>query len=216
MKILLLEDDFSLNRAIEQHLSSMGYFITSCYRGEDAIERLIHSRFDLCIFDIHLPDIDGHTVLEHLRNNKIETPVIIMSAMKDIETIKNSYTLGCDDYLKKPFDIEELTVRIDYLLNRSSSPKGVVLKHGFLFQTDSATLSKNGAEIELSSRERLALSLFVNNIGKTVSTSMMQEYVWDGEEVETVTIRSLIHKVKAKLKSGMIVNIRGVGYKLLE
>ena len=218
MKILLLEDDYSLNKAINTSLRSQGFYVDSFFNGEEAVSQLLHATYDLCIFDINVPDMDGHSVLKFLRETKITVPVIIMSAIQDIKVIKQSYDIGCDDYLKKPFDIDELVLRINYHVKHSSIPNNtdlVTLKHGFCFDTNKMLLTKNGREIDLSSKEQLMLLLFVKNIGFTVTPQLLQEYVWNGEDIEVVTIRSMIHKLKNKLNSAMIVNIRGVGYKLL-
>lgn len=217
MKILLLEDDFSLNKVITNFLKSSGYFVDSCTNGDEAAKRMLKAQYDLCIFDINVPYIDGHDVLAYIRKENISTPVIMMSAMIDMDTIKRSYKNGCDDYLKKPFDIEELSLRINYILKQSSPEKKelIQLKYGYFFDLQKEVLSKNDITIDLSIKEKLMLSLFVQNIGNLVTIQMLQDYVWNGEEIESVSMRTIIHKLKSKLKSGMIINLRGVGYKLL-
>lgn len=218
MKILLLEDDYSLNKAITIALRSHGFYVNNFSSGHEAVTQLLQAQYDLCIFDINVPEIDGHNVLQFLRNNRINTPVIIMSVMKDIEIIKQSYDIGCDDYIKKPFDIDELILRINYLIKHSSESQNddlITLKNGFIFDMNKMILTKNGLEIDLSTKEQLMLLLFIKNIGSVVTPQMLQEYVWNGETIEVVTIRSMIHKLKSKLNSGMIINLRGIGYKLL-
>jgi len=218
MKILLLEDDFSLNKIIVTVLRNEGYFVDTFVNGNEAIKQLLKAQYDLCIFDINVPYIDGHMALEFMRKEKITIPVIIMSAMTDVETIKHSYSFGCDDYLKKPFELEELLVRVAYSLKHKVSQENsqTRLTNGYVFDVDKAILYKNGNAIDLSVKETLMLALFVSNIGNTVSLQMLRDYVWNGENVETVSIRTIIHKLKSKLNSGMIINIRGVGYKLIE
>lgn len=218
MKILLLEDDFSLNKVITSYLRSKGYFVYSYSNGDEAVRQLLQAQYDLCILDIDVPHIDGHTVLEFIRKEKIATPVIMMSAMTDMHTIAKSYANGCDDYLKKPFEVEELMLRVQYALKHTVTQTDhlVRLNHGFIFDPSSMQLSKNDISIDLSTKEQLMLSLLVNNIGTAVTTQMLIDYVWDGEAVEAVSIRTIVHKLKAKLKSGMIINLRGVGYKLLD
>lgn len=217
MKILLLEDDFSLNKVIDSYLRSQGFFVDSFFNGDEAVKQLLQAQYDLCIFDINVPYINGHEVLDFIRKENIKTPVIIMSAMKDMENIKKSYDFGCDDYLKKPFEIEELMLRIRYTL-KHAMPKEehlISLNYGYFFDTNAGILLKNDMSIDLSTKEKLMLTLFVSNLGKTVTTQMLRDYVWNGEDVEAVSMRTIVHKLKAKLKSGMIINLRGVGYKLL-
>jgi len=217
MKIILLEDDFSLNKVITSFLRQRGFFVDSYSNGDEAAKALLKAKYDLCIFDINVPCIDGHGVLEFIRKENIDTPVIMMSAMKDLETIKRSYDNGCNDYLKKPFEIEELQLRVEYILKQSLPQQNhlIRLKHGYFFDLKKELLLKNDIIIDLSIKEQLMLSLFVKNIGTTVTTQMLIDYVWNGNEIELVSMRTIVHKLKSKLKSGMIVNLRGVGYKLL-
>jgi len=217
MKILLLEDDFSLNKVISSFLRLKGYFVDSFSNGDEAVKQLLKAQYDLCVFDINVPCIDGHTALEFIRNEKIHTPVIMMSAMTDVQTIKRSYESGCDDYLKKPFEIEELLLRVEYALKHllPHEEDRVRLGHGYVFDVHKESLYKNDKEVELSIKEQLMLSLFVKNLGNTVTTQMLRDYVWNGEDIEAVSMRTIIHKLKSKLKSGMVINLRGIGYKLL-
>lgn len=217
MKVLVLEDDYSLNKVISSFLKIEGFFVDSFFNGDEAVEQLLKAQYDLCIFDINVPCIDGLNVLDFIRKENITTPVIMMSAMTDMNTIKQSYENGCDDYLKKPFDIEELYLRVKYVVKHMlPEDKHLVhLGHGYFFDMDRESLIKNEKEIELSVKEKLMLLLFVQNLGNTVSTQMLRDYVWNGEYIEAVSIRTIVHKLKNKLKSGMIINLRGIGYKLL-
>lgn len=218
MKILLLEDDFSLNKVITTYLRSQGFFVNAFTNGDEAVKQLLQAQYDLCILDVNVPHIDGHDVLEFIRKENITTPVIMMSAMTDMQTITKSYDNGCDDYLKKPFEIEELMLRIRYALKHTmpDTEHLVSLNYGYFFDAKAMVLLKNDKSIDLSAKEQLMLALFVSNLGKTVTTQMLRDYVWNGEEIEAVSMRSIVHKLKAKLKSGMIINLRGIGYKLLD
>lgn len=217
MKILLLEDDFSLNKVITSYLQSQGFFVSSFTNGDEAVKQLLQASYDLCILDINVPHIDGHHVLEFIRTESIQVAVIMMSAMQDIETIKKSYATGCDDYLKKPFEIEELMLRVNYVLKHSVSDDIdlIALKYGYYFNPTTMVLLKNNISIDLSSKEQLMLALLVTHKGQTVTTQMLRDYVWNGENIEPVSMRTIVHKLKNKLKSGMIINLRGIGYKLL-
>jgi len=147
-------------------------------------------------------------------------PVIIVSAQLDIDNISKAYDLGCNDYLKKPFELEELMLHIKYHIKtifKNDLDKDVIdLGFGLTFDLRDQNLYKSGHEIVLTQKEKLLLTLFINNIDKTVTSQMIHEYVWDNKDMEPVTMRSMIHKLQKKLKNGMIVNIRGVGYKLIK
>lgn len=219
MKIFLLEDDFELNKIIKSLLEERGFFVDTALDGYKAIDMVIQNVYDIYILDINVPGFDGHQVLERIRKEYETLPVIIISAALDIDNIKKSYDLGCNDYLKKPFEIEELLLHIKYLIKttfNSDIDRDIIdLKYGFTFNLQNQNLYKHNHEITLTNKEKLLLTLLIQNMNKTVTNQMIHEYVWDGKELESVTIRSIIHKLQKKLKNGMIVNIRGVGYKLI-
>ncbi|WP_368031537.1 response regulator transcription factor [Arcobacter sp. s6] len=219
MKIFLLEDDFALNKIVKLSLQNRGFFVDSFTDGYKAIEVIINSKYDLYILDLNVLGFDGHKVLEFIRKDDLNVPIIMISAEIDIENIKKSYALGCNDYIKKPFDFEELFLRIQYHLSHIKKDENndllVDLGYDFFFNTIEQTLHKSKHEIELTSKEKLLLSLLVKNINSTVTNEMIHEYVWDSKEMEAVSMRTIIHKLKKKLKNGMIINLRGIGYKLI-
>ena len=219
MKIFLLEDDFALNKIIKISLQNRGFFVDSFTDGYKAVDAILNSKHDLYILDLNVLGFDGHKVLEFIRKNDLNVPIIMISAEIDIENIKKSYTLGCNDYIKKPFDFEELFLWIQYHLSHIQKDEKsdfiVDLGYDFSFNLIEQTLFKSNFEIELTIKEKLLLSLLVKNINSTVTNEMIHEYVWDSKEMEAVSMRTIVHKLKKKLKNGMILNIRGVGYKLI-
>lgn len=220
MKIFLLEDDFSLNKIIKISLQNRGFFVDSYTDGYKAVDAILNSKHDLYILDLNVLGFDGHKVLEFIRRDDLEVPIIMISAEIDIENIKKSYSLGCNDYIKKPFDFEELYLRIQYHLSHIKKDENsdliVDLGYDFSFNLIEQTLHKSKHEIELTSKEKLLLTLLVKNINNTVTNEMIHEYVWDSKEMEAVSMRTIVHKLKKKLKNGMIINLRGVGYKLIK
>ncbi|MCG3672981.1 response regulator transcription factor [Aliarcobacter butzleri] len=220
MKIFLLEDDFALNKIIKISLQNRGFFVDSFSDGYKAVDVILNSKYDLYILDLNVLGFDGHKILEFIRKDDLTVPIIMISAEIDIENIKKSYTLGCNDYIKKPFDFEELFLRIKYHLSHIKKDGNndfiVELGYDFSFNLLEQTLFKSSFEIELTSKEKLLLSLLVKNINNTVTNEMIHEYVWDNKEMEAVSMRTIVHKLKKKLKNGMILNLRGVGYKLIK
>ena len=220
MKIFLLEDDFSLNKIIKISLQNRGFFVDSYTDGYKAVDGILNSKHDLYILDLNVLGFDGHKVLEFIRKDDLEVPIIMISAEIDIENIKKSYSLGCNDYIKKPFDFEELYLRIQYHLSHIKKDENsdliVDLGYDFSFNLIEQTLHKSKHEIELTSKEKLLLTLLVKNINNTITNEMIHEYVWDSKEMEAVSMRTIVHKLKKKLKNGMIINLRGVGYKLIK
>ncbi|MFY4807915.1 response regulator transcription factor [Aliarcobacter butzleri] len=220
MKIFLLEDDFSLNKIIKISLQNRGFFVDSFSDGYKAVDVILNSKYDLYILDLNVLGFDGHKILEFIRKDDLTVPIIMISAEIDIENIKKSYTLGCNDYIKKPFDFEELFLRIQYHLSHIRKDENsdfiVELGYDFSFNLLEQTLFKSNNEIELTSKEKLLLSLLVKNINNTVTNEMIHEYVWDSKEMEAVSMRTIVHKLKKKLKNGMILNLRAIGYKLIK
>lgn len=219
MKIFLLEDDYSLNELICNALEEKGFFVTNVKDGYDAMTSILNNQYDLYILDINVPGFNGHEVLKEIRKINKTLPVIIVSAELDIDNIAKAYELGCNDYLKKPFELEELLLHIKYHIKtilKSDIDEDIIdLGFGFKFNMKDQNLYKHNHEIILTQKEKLLLTLFINNLSKTVTTQMIHEYVWENKEIEAVSMRSIIHKLQKKLKSGMIVNIRGVGYKMI-
>ena len=219
MKIFLLEDDFSLNKIIKLSLVNRGFFVDSFTDGYKAVDAILNSKHDLYILDLNVLGFDGHKVLEFIRKDDLTVPIIMISAEIDIENIKKSYSLGCNDYIKKPFDFEELFLRIQYHLSHIKKDENqdfiIDLGYDFRFNLLEQTLHKSNHEIELTIKEKLLLSLLVKNINNTITNEMIHEYVWDSKEMEAVSMRTIVHKLKKKLKNGMIINLRSVGYKLI-
>ena len=219
MKIFILEDDFSLNKIIKKSLLDYDFMVDSCFDGYEAVDMVLKNKYDLYVLDLNVMGFDGHEVLKHIRETNKEVPVIIISAQVDIDNIKKSYDYGCNDYIKKPFVFEELLLRIEYHLKSFMPQKQkkelVDLGNNLSFDLIKQKLFQFEHEIELSIKEKLLLTLLVRNLNKVVTNEEIHEYVWDSKELEAVSMRSVVHKIKKKLVNGMIVNIRGVGYKLI-
>lgn len=218
MKVFLLEDDFALNKIITNSLENRGFFVDNCFDGYKAVDMIMNTSYDFFILDLNVIGFDGHKILEIIRESNQETPVIVMSAQIDMENIKKSYALGCNDYIKKPFDFEELFLRIQYHIQQQNNTNNFLTTLGNSYSFDSLEQILYFKEqiIELSIKEKLLLSLLVQNLNSITSIEMIHEYVWDSKEMESVSMRSLIHKLKKKLKNGMIINFRGEGYKLIK
>jgi len=218
MKVFLLEDDFALNKIITNSLKNRGFFVHNYHDGYKAVEMILNNSYDLFILDLNVIGFDGHQILEIIRKNNKDIPVIIISAQIDIGNIQKSYNLGCNDYIKKPFDFEELFLRIQYHIQKLEKSNNFLtdLDNSFTYNLLKQELYYKQQAIELSIKEKLLMTLFVQNLNKITSIEMIHEYVWDSKEMEAVSMRSLIHKLKKKLKSGMIINVRGEGYKLIK
>lgn len=213
MKILLLEDDHLLNDAITKYIKTTGHIITSFRNGNDAYEAIKADSFDLLILDINVPGLDGFELLESTHEIKIQIPTIYISALADIEDISHAFDLGCHDYLKKPFHLKELTIRIDKILQSRYVPQAHLrLSTSYSFDMLSSTLRFDNEVKILPKRQLEIIKLLAQNRSQVVSYDMFLEYVWDDLEIDTPTIRAEMNRLKKALKEDFIVNVRGIGY----
>ncbi|RXK03385.1 response regulator transcription factor [Halarcobacter bivalviorum] len=213
MKILLLEDDFMLNEMIGNYLNSTGHKVETTSTGSECLNLLQKEEFDLLILDINVPDIDGFTILETLHKQKREIPTIYISALIDIEDISRAFDIGCYDYLKKPFHLKELTIRINRLLKNQITPKQHKrLSKSYSFDIESMTLYFNNEPHILPRRQLKIIEVLARNRSLVVDYDMFKEYAYNGDEVDISTIRSEINRIKKILKEDFIINIRGSGY----
>lgn len=214
MKILLLEDDILLNGAISQYLTAVGHSITSVRDGNICLSLLENETFDLLIFDINVPNVDGLTILERLHEQKKIIPVIFISTLIEIEDISRAFELGCFDYLKKPFHLKELNLRIDRIskMIQTQQRKHKRISASYSFNCENTTLYFENEPQVLSKRQSRIIEFLVYNRGIVCSYEMFMEHVWDDVDVDVATIRAEINRLKTNLKEDFIINIRGVGY----
>lgn len=216
MKVLLLEDERMLQSAIEEYLEATGYEVDAYEDGEDAYRAIGRNNYDLFIFDINTPTIDGLTLLENLQKEKIFIPTIFISAITQIEQISKAYELGCYDYLKKPFHLKELTLHIQRLLKMAKieCKYTISLSKMYLYDLQKKRLLFDNEEQVLTLKQSQIIHLFASNVGRVVDFDMLRYYVWDDTLVDNATIRAEVHRVRQVLKEELIVTIKGVGYKL--
>jgi DNA-binding response OmpR family regulator len=216
MKILLLEDELMLNEAITEFLQSRGDQVVSIKEGDEALKEASTGAFDLLILDINVPGIDGLTLLETLHAKKIQTPAIYISALVDIEDISRAFDLGCFDYLKKPFHLKELALRIDKVMRAEPREQRkrvhVRLSQRYSYDTERSTLMFDNVPQALSKRQIQIIDLLANNRGRVVEFEAFRTYVWDEVYVDNATIRAEVNRLKKVLKEDFIQNIRALGY----
>jgi len=213
LKILLLEDDKLLNDAITKFLTIEGHVIDSYRDGQSVLDTLQELAFDLLILDINVPNINGLSLLEKLQAERIEIPTIFISAIIDIDDISRAFDLGCYDYLKKPFHLKELTLRINKILQTRYLPKEHLrLSKNYSFDMDSSTLRFNNEVQILTNRQIQIIELLAQNRSRIVNYDMFREYAWDDLEVDNATIRAEINRLKKGLKDDFISNVRSIGY----
>ncbi|MCF6200676.1 MAG: response regulator transcription factor [Hydrogenimonas sp.] len=216
MKILLLEDEYTLRKSIKELLEDYGYIVDDFSDGKEVLEATYEGTYDLLLLDVNVPGVDGFKLLEQLRKNGIKTPTIFITSLTEIDSMERGYDLGCCDYIKKPFDMKELKLRVATALKLASlrSDEEVIeLPGGYEYHTNSFTLTKDKNEVNLSKTEKMILDLFIKYKNQVVTPEMITEYVWE-DYVDPANVRVQINNLRKKLNKDLIKNIRGVGYKL--
>jgi len=209
MKILLLEDNQKLNEVITKRLKMKNYNVVSFTCGEEAYEKITDG-FSCFILDINVPNIDGISILKKIREIYEIVPVIIISASVELDVIKQSYDFGCNDYLKKPFFIDELEIKIQMLC--SIKKHKIYFDENSYFDFISATLSINNLNTRLTKKEKLLINLFLNNKNQVITYSQIENYVWEGNFVTLDSIRSLIRRLRKILNKKYIQTVVDTGY----
>ena len=208
MKILLLEDNQRLNNSIKKRLELKGYSIDAFSDGMKALKQA-YDGYDCFILDINVPSIDGLYILKELREN-MNTPVLIISSNIELDTIKDAYGFGCDDYLKKPFYIDELELKIEKLCHLDVD---TILNSEFTYNMNERELYHNKKVIKLTKKETLLLHFGLSNKEKILNFEQISSYVWEGEMTSTDSMRTLVMRLRKKLPKETIETLVDVGYK---
>lgn len=208
MKIFLLEDDYSLNESIKEMLEAENFIVDSFYDGNIAYDNIVDN-YVLYIFDVNVPNVDGIYLLEHIKTINPNAKVLIISANINIDKIKEAYIKGCDDYIKKPFDIQELLLKIDKYTQKSQQ---IYLDKELFFDLKNKKLFYENLEISLTKNEKNLLFLLIENKGTNISYSQIEDFVYDRVSKSSDAIRSLVKRLRRKLPKDMILNSLEEGY----
>ena len=216
VRILLVEDDETLLDLISEYLGENGYDVTTTNNAKDALDLAYEQNFDLLILDVKLPKGDGFSLLYSLRELGVSAPSIFTTSLNTIDDLEKGYKSGCDDYLKKPFELKELLIRIQALLKRNFSHNNdelVVISNELSFHPQSKILSKNGEKISIPSKESDLLALFLQNKGKILTKDEIFNKIWSfDEEPSELSLRVYIKNLRQILGKDAILNRRGDGY----
>lgn len=214
MRILLVEDDTLLGDGVRVGLKQAGFAIDWVQDGLAAKLALETEPYALMVLDIGLPKLSGLDVLKWLRERHLNVPVLILTARDTVADRVAGLNAGADDYLIKPFDLDELIARLNALLRRSAGQVALTLQHGEIELTPSThQVSKNGQAIELSAREFTLLHELLLHVGRVQSREQLEQHLYGwGEEVESNSVEVHIHHLRKKLGVELIRTLRGVGY----
>lgn len=226
MKILLVEDEPKLAKAVAKALKSFSYTVDVIGDGKEAYERirLYHNDYDLVILDLMLPSIEGHIVCRRIRENNIDIPILVLTAKVDVASKVDLLRRGADDYLAKPFALDELEARIKALLRRPKGTISEVLTVGDLeVNLTERTVYRDDERINLTLKEFALLEYFIRNKDRVISRDELLSHVWDFNYTSffsnsvDVHIKNLRKKIKDDNSSSRLIEtVRGVGYRLSE
>lgn len=218
MNILLLEDDYDYNISISEYLQSLDYCIDSYDNGNEAYEAIYDKTYHLLILDIRVPGLSGYEIVQKLKDDNKNIPVIFITSLTDINNLAMGYELGCNDYIKKPFSVKELKYRIQQVLKNNYASHNefeVSLIDDFIYNISNKELSKNGKNIELTKKEKeVVFALFIKK-DIYISIEQLRCDVWDDKFINEADIRVCIKNIRDKTSKDLIINKRSIGYKIV-
>ncbi|MCG3650767.1 response regulator transcription factor [Aliarcobacter butzleri] len=216
-KILVLEDDELFASTLEDFLIEEKFVIDIAKDGEECLSLNYENNYDLYIFDIKVPKISGLELLASLRNSEDNTPTIFLTSYKDKDTLQEAFVKGCDDYLKKPVDLDELLLRIKALLKRNKKQFELIkLTETLDFNPINKRIYENRTDLNLPTKILDLIELFIENRGDIVTKEMIINRLWAAnEDYSEGSIRVYINQIKKLFSdANVIVNIKGIGYKI--
>lgn len=221
MRVLLVEDDQTIAKYIVKGLQEAGFCVEHAASGTEGLHFAFDATFDVAIFDLMLPEVDGLTIISEMRGKGISTPVLILSARQSVSDKISGLQTGADDYLTKPFSFAELQARVQALIRRSSTtPASSVMEVGAL-RLDRFTreVTHSGQQIILQAREYALLAYLMSNVGRVITKTMILDQIWEYSfDPQTNVVEVLIHRLRGKVdkpfRTSLIRTIRGVGYVL--
>ena len=214
-KVLLLEDDILFANTLEDFLDSTGFNIDVVHNSEQMLELSFKNRYDIYLLDVNVPHMNGYELLNELRRSGDDTPAMFLTSRRDKKDLNAGFESGADDYLKKPFDLDELTLRMNALMRRVKI-SDVTLVGEYNFEAKNNKISNSQHCFELKPKESLLLELFLKHRGDIVSKEAIEDYLWTtGEDISSGALRVYVSSLKKILGAKSIENIRGAGYRFV-
>ncbi|MBT3280564.1 MAG: response regulator transcription factor [Campylobacteraceae bacterium] len=217
-KILLLEDDYLFAQTIIDFLEENDYKVDHVDNGESALELSYENIYDIYLLDINVPKLNGIEVLKEIRQKGIQTPSIFLTSYKDEDTLNKCFENGCDDYLRKPFKINELLLRISAILKRTVQVNNVVkLNTSTIYDFDKRKIYIDNIEQQTPLKIIQLLELFIEYNNKTISSDIIINSLWsNNEDYSEGSIRNYILSLRKIVGKDKIINVKKVGYEIIE
>jgi DNA-binding response OmpR family regulator len=218
-KILLLEDDANLNETVTEFLTEQGHDVVSVYDGYEAQEKLYESKYDLLLFDVNTPGINGFELLKEAREGDVVAPAIFITSLDSVDDLEKGFESGCDDYIRKPFALKELLIRVETLLKRGffhEAKEVIEISSTIVYDIKNNELIKDEKSISLGKKESILLKLFMKAEGEVLAHERIYKHLWDyDEEPSDTALRTYIKNLRKMIGKERIVSIKKQGYKFV-
>ncbi|MBA1419840.1 MAG: response regulator transcription factor [Epsilonproteobacteria bacterium] len=218
-KILLLEDDANLNETVTEFLTEQGHEIVAVYDGYEAQEKLYESKYDLLLLDVNTPGINGFDLLKEARDGDVVAPAIFITSLDSVDDLEKGFESGCDDYIRKPFVLKELLIRVETLLKRGffhEAKEVIKISSTIEYDIKNNELNVEGKTVSLGNKESLLLKLFMKTEGEVLAHERIYKHLWDfDEEPSDTALRTYIKNLRKIIGKERIVSIKKQGYKFI-
>jgi DNA-binding response OmpR family regulator len=216
-KLLLLEDDIALNETIVDYFENLGFSVSAVYDGNSALDAIYENNFDLLLLDVNVPDINGFEILKSIREQDIATPAIFITSLNSMVDLEKGYDSGCDDYIRKPFALKELKLRVQNILKREffhNDSNKIEIDANIYYDSENNLLNVNGQEVQLKNKDAKLLKLFLQNKNKLVTHETIYATLWEyGEDISESALRTYVKNLRKHLGKEKIVSIKKLGYR---
>lgn len=216
-KLLLLEDDLTLSETVVDYFEEQGFEVKAAYDGEEAQEIIYEENFDIFLFDVNVPLLNGFELLKQLREEGNTTPTIFITSLNSMSSLEEGFDSGCDDYIRKPFELKELLLRVQTIVKREFSKRKdtkVIIDDNITFDTSTNELVKDGEVVQLNFKEQKLLKFFLQNSNELLVHDRIYDYVWDyNEQYSDNSLRTYIKNLRKVLGKDRIVSLKKLGYR---
>lgn len=219
VKIFLLEDDSNLNDTIVDFLESNNYLVDSAFDGEEASDLLYENSYDLLLLDVNVPKMNGFELLKEARENGVKAPAIFITSLNSINDLEEGFESGCDDYIRKPFELKELLIRVETLLKREffhQNKTFIEISEHIQYDIKNNELVVDEKHINLGNKEAKLLKLFMQHIDEIVPHEVIFQSLWDyDEEPSDTSLRTYIKNLRKVIGKDCIESVKKQGYKFI-
>ena len=216
-KLLLLEDDLTLSETVVDYFEEQGFEVIPAYDGEEAQDIIYEQKFDLFLLDVNVPSMNGFELLKTVRSEGNMTPAIFITSLNSMTSLEEGFESGCDDYIRKPFELKELLLRVQTIIKREfSKTKDTLIKidENITFDTRTNELIKDNQAVQLNFKEQKLLKFFLQNSDELLVHDRIYDYVWDyDEQYSDNSLRTYIKNLRKVLGKERIVSLKKLGYR---